>query len=95
MTHTTDFLRKPDAIKYVPGNAYLVSLDVKFLHMTIPNAEGIKAVKQLFDKHTSKNVATKVITTSLAPILTLNNVFNCNHHLQIKGCVMGMICTPS
>ena len=95
MTHTTDFLRKLDAIKYVQGNVYLVSLDVKFLYTSIPNAEGIKAVKESFDKHTSKNVATKVITAFLAPILTLNNVFNCNHHLQIKGCVMGMICTPS
>ena len=41
-----------------------------------------------FDKHTSKSVATKVIT--------LNNfVFNSKHYLQIKGSAMGTICTPS
>ena len=45
--------------------AILVSLDVKFLYTSIPNTEGIKVVN---DKHTTKNVATKVITTFLALI---------------------------
>ena len=72
---TNDFLRKLDAIKYVPDNAYLVSLDVKSLYPSIPNpnAEGIKAVKDSFDKHTSKNVTTKVITF-LALIIALTNL---------------------
>ena len=87
---TTDFLRKLEAIKSVSDNAYLVSPDVKPFYIGIPNAERIKAVKESFDKHTSKNLATKVITTFLALILTLNNfVFNCKHYLQIKkihGC---------
>ena len=73
----------------------MVSLDAKSLYTSIPNAEGIKAVKESFDKHTSTNVATDVITF-LALILTLDNfVFNCNYYLQIKGCVMGMIYPPS
>ena len=73
----------------------MVSFDVKSLHKSIPNAEGIKAVKDSFDKHTSKNVATRA-TTFLALILPLNNiVFNCKHYLQKKGCAMGTICTPS
>ena len=77
MKDTTDFLRKLDTTKSVPDNAYLVPLDVKFLYTSISNAEGIKTVKESFDKHTSKNVATKVITTCLALILSLNNfVFN-------------------
>ena len=43
-----------------------------------------------------KATATKVITTSLAVILTLNKfVFNSKHFLQIKGCRMGIICAPS
>ena len=95
MKDTTDFLGVLDAIKSVPGNTSLVSLDVKSLYTTILNAEGIKAVKESFDKHSSKNVATKVITIFLALILTLNNfVFNWKHCLQIKGCVMGTICSP-
>ena len=95
MKDTTDFLRKLDAINFVSDNAYLVSLDVKFLYTSIPKAEGIKAVKESFDKHTSKNVAAKVITY-FAVILTLKNfVFNCKHYLQIKGSAMGMICALS
>ena len=90
-----DFLLKLDAIS-IANNAYLVSLDAKLLYTSIPNAEGIKAVKESFNKHTSKNVATEVITTFLALILTLDNfVFNCNYYLQIKGCVMSMIYPPS
>ena len=46
MKDTTDFLRKLDAINFVSDNAYLVSLDVKFLYTSIPKAEGIKAVKE-------------------------------------------------
>ena len=73
----------------------MLSPDVKCLYTSIPNAEEIKAVKESFDKHTSKNVTTKVITF-LALILTLNNfVFNCKNYLQIKGCVTGTICALS
>ena len=82
---TTDFLRElEDAKKSVLDNNYLVSLDVKSLYTSTLNAEGIKAVKESFDKHTSKNVATKVITVFLALILTLTFTFNCKHYLQIK-----------
>ena len=43
-----------------------------------------------------KTIATKVITTFLALIQTLNNfTFNLKNFLQTKGCVMGTICAPS
>ena len=43
-----------------------------------------------------RTVGTKVITTFLSLILTLNNfLFNCKNYLQIKGCVMGTICAPA
>ena len=93
---TTKFLLKLDAIKSVPSNVYLVSLDVKSLYTSILNAEVIKAVNESFGTHTSKNVVAKVITTFLVLILTLNNfAFNCKHYLQIKGCAINTICTPS
>ena len=96
MKGTTDFLRKLDAMKSVPDNAYLVSLDIKFLYTNIPNADGVKAIKESFDKRTSKNVVTKVIAAFLAVILTLNNfTFTCKPYLQIKDCAMGMICAQS
>ena len=93
---TNDFLSKLHTIKSAPDNTYLVSLDVKSLYTSIPKAEGMKALKESFDKHTSKKVATKVIPTFLPLILTLNDfVSNCKHYLQIKGCAMGTICAQS
>ena len=54
----------------------------------IPNNE--------YDRYLKKAIPTKIITTFLALILTLNNfIFNSKFYLQIKGCAMGTICTPS
>ena len=89
---TTDFLRKINKINFVPDNPYLLSLDVKSLYTNIPNAEGIKFVKMYLENYSKQTTSTKVITTFLALILTLNNFnFNCKNYLQIKGCAMGTI----
>ena len=87
----SDFLRKLNAVEYVPDNSYLASLDT-----SIPNAEGIKAVRKSLDNHPNQTVTTMVITTFLAIILTLNNfMFNSRNYLQTKGGAMGTICAPS
>ena len=71
-------------------------MDVRSLYTNIPNAEGISAVKRAFDNYSKKPTSTKVITTFLALILTLNNfVFDCIHYLQIKGCAMTTIFAPA
>ena len=58
----------------------------------MPKNKGIAAVKRKHEKYTKKTVATKVIITLLALILTLNNfIFNSKFYLQIKGCAMGTI----
>ena len=44
---TTDLPRKINAVEFVPDNSYLVSLEIKSLYRSIPNVEGIKAVKSL------------------------------------------------
>ena len=94
--HTTDFLKKINQINFVPDNSYLVSLDVKSLYSNIINAEGIKYVKTFLEKYSKRTASTKVITTFLALIPTLNNfIFICRNYLQIKGCVMGTTCAPS
>ena len=63
---------------------------MKALYTNIPNGEGIKAVREVYDNHLNKTVATKVIITFSSLTLTLNNfVF-----IQIMGCAMGTICTP-
>ena len=93
---TTDFLQKLDKVKHVPNDCLLVTLDVKSLYTNIPNNEGIKAVREAYDNHPKKTVATKLIITFLSLILTLNNfVFNSINYLQIMGCAMGTICTPA
>ena len=93
---TTDFLQKLDAVNNIPEDSLLVTLDVKSLYTSIPNNEGIKAVKEAYEKHPSKTVSTKVIITFLSLILTLNNfIFNSIHYLQVMGCAMGTICAPS
>ena len=72
------------------------SLDVKSLYSNIINAEGIKYVKTFLEKYSKRTASTKVITTFLALIPTLNNfIFICRNYLQIKGCVMGTTCAPS
>ena len=70
--------------------------DVKSLNTNIANNEGIKAVRETYDKQPSKSVSTKVIITFLSLILTLNNfIFYCFHYLQAVGCAMGTICPPA
>ena len=71
-------------------------MDVKSLNTNIPNSEGIATVINAYDNYSKKSIATKVIITFLALILTLNNfIFNCKHYLQIKGCGMGTIYAPA
>ena len=70
-------------------------LDVKSLYTNILNNEGIKAVREAFDKHPSKIVSPKIIITFLSLILTLNNfIFNCSQYLQVMAFAMGTICAP-
>ena len=77
-----DFINKTNAVKSVPKNSYIVTMDVRSLYTNILNAEGISAVKRAFDNYSKKTTTTKVITTFLALILTLNNfVFDCIHYL--------------
>ena len=86
---TSDFLLKINTVEFGQDNSYLVWLDVKSLYTNIPNAEDIKAVKEPLDNHPKWTVATKVITTFLALILTLNNfIFHSRKYLQTKFCVL-------
>ena len=68
-------------------------LDAKSLYTNILNSEGIKAVREAYDKHPFKAVSTKVIIiTYLSLILALDNfIFNCFHDLQVMGCAVGTI----
>ena len=87
---TTDFLQKLDKVKNIPNGCLLVTLDVKSLYTNIPNNERIKALREAYDNHPNKTVATKVIIRFLSLIPTLNNfVFNSINYLPIMGCAWG------
>ena len=48
---TYNFINKISAVKSVPKNSYLVTMDVRSLYTNIPNVEGISAVKRAFDSY--------------------------------------------
>ena len=92
---TNNFINKINNFS-VPVNSILVTMDVRSLYTGIPNNEGIAATKKRYDNYIHKTIPSKIITTFLALILTLNNfVFNSKFYLQIKGCAMGTICAPA
>ena len=65
-------------------------MNAKALYTSLPNNEGIAAVKRKRDNYKNKIAPTKVITTFLALILTLHNlILNSKFYLKTKGCAMG------
>ena len=90
------YINRLKAVENAPDNSYLVSQEVKYLYTKIPNSEGIKAVETSLDNFSEKAIASKVLTTFLLLVLTLNNfVFNNKSYIQIKGYAKGTICVPS
>ena len=65
------------AAETVRDNSYLVLLYVKSLYTSIPNSEGVKAVKTSLDNFPRRTIATRVIKTFLSSNVTLKNfLFN-------------------
>ena len=90
---STAFIRKINSMEKIPDNSILVTMDVRSLYTNIPNKEGIEAVETTLKR---KNIGTRIISTFLRLVLTLNNfVFNSQNYLRIKGCAMGTKCGPS
>ena len=96
---TTDFLNKLDTLpEKLPDNAILVTMDVRSLYTNVPNDEGIEAVKHYFRARNNPGdrILSKIITTFLMLILTLNNfVFNDENYVQTNGASMGTKCAPT
>ena len=70
----------------VPPNSLLITMDVKSLYTSIRNKERIASEKKKYDHDPKKTIPTKIITTFLTLMLTLNNfIFNSKIYLQIKG----------
>ena len=62
-------------------------MNVGSLYASIPNAEGISALKRAYDNYSKKTTITKVITTIVALISV--------HYLEIKRCTMDTIFAPT
>ena len=58
---TQNFFKKLEKVKDIPQESLLVTLDVKSLYTNIPNNEGIKEVKESFEKYKEKPVSTKLL----------------------------------
>ena len=43
-------------IKEIATDSLLITLDVKFIYAKIPNNEGMKAVKETYEKHLNETV---------------------------------------
>ena len=92
-TDTINKLRKIQG--QIKKDDILVTMDVRSLYTNIPNDEGIQAVRQKLNESSSR-ISTRVITTFLFLILTLNNfIFNGINYLQTLGCAMGTKCAPT
>ena len=93
---STDAIHKLSKINNEVNEEHiLVTLDVRSLYTNIPNVEGIQAVRDKLNVASSR-LPTRVITTFLFLILTLNNfIFNGINYLQILGCAMGTKCAPT
>ena len=63
-----------DKVKNNLNDCSLVTFDMKSLYINALNNEGIKAVREVYDKNSTKTVAIKVIITFLSLTLTLNNL---------------------
>lgn len=93
---STDTINKLSKIQdQVSENDILVSMDVRSLYTNIPNGEGIQAVRDALNASATR-LPTRIITTFLLLILTLNNfIFNGINYIQRMGCAMGTKCAPS
>ena len=93
---STDTINKLSIIQdQVSENDILVTMDVRSLYTYIPNEEGIQTARDALNASATR-LPTRIITTLLFLILTLNNIlFNGIHYLQRMGCALGTKCAPS
>ena len=74
----------------IPEHAYLVSLDVTSLYPSIPNHEGLKAVRKMMNKYPDPKRPDNIILNLLEICLTRNTfTFNGKNYIQTSGCAMG------
>jgi peptide-methionine (R)-S-oxide reductase len=93
---TTDYLQKMAALKPLPSNATLVTMNITSHYTNIPHSDGIEACKEIWESRSVKMPPTDCLVTMLTMVLKKNNfTFNGDHYLQINGTAMGTKMAPS
>lgn len=92
---TNDFLCKLKNLKDTPEDIIMCSLDVKALYPSIPNEEGISAMKMFLENRRDKRVSTQSLQDLTELVLT-NNIFDFNGKIyrQKRGTAMGTKMAP-
>ena len=92
---TGDFLEKLRAIGEIPKGAILVTADVVRLYASIPHNEGLKVLRNQYDKSIDKIVTTEDIIKMTEFFLKNNLIeFNSKSHKQISGTAIGTKFAP-
>ena len=93
---TKDFLCKLDAVKNLPVDTILVTLDVSSLYTNIDQDEGTEACFRKLEKRKNKSFPSEVLRRLIKLVLQ-NNVFRFGNQLysQIKGTCMGTPMAPN
>ena len=92
---TNDFLCKIRDLPPLPEKALLCSIDVVSLYPSIPNEEGLQAMREALDKRGDKSVSTDSLV-DLAEIVLKNNFFEfgSDTFVQRKGTAIGTKFAP-
>lgn len=86
---TYDFLDKIREVT-IPEGAFLATLDIDSLYTNIETPEGLKAVKEMFEKYPNLwRPDTKIIELLGLCLETNDFLFNDKWYLQVRGCAMG------
>ena len=93
---TTGFINKLQELGPLPENAILATRDVRSLRTNISNEDGVIALKEALDNRYSYEPQSELMIKLVNHVLTLKNItFNGTNYLQINGCAMGAIASPS
>ena len=92
---TGDFLEKLRALGEIPKGAILVTADIVGLYPSIPHDEGLRVLRNQYDKFIDKTVPTEDII-KMAEFVLKNNLFefNSKFYKQISGTAIGTKFAP-
>lgn len=94
---STDFINKISAVKDLPTDVYLLTLDVTSLYTNIPHEEGIQAMNFYLQNRTETEKPPNEFISALTVFVMKYNFFRFENdfYQQILGTSMGTICAPN